>query len=88
MGRSEPGGVPVRTSYERFTIAPASGAVTDRPSGREVGYVRPGDDGNWRGAAYLADGTEYPVGPWATAFAAADAVHLLATAGQQQRSKS
>ena len=33
--------------------------------------------------AYLPDGTECPVGPWLTAYAAADAVWLIATAERQ-----
>jgi len=74
----------MRTTYRRFTIAAESGTVTDRASGREVGYVGTDDDGNWRGAAYLADGSEHPVGPWLTAFAAADAAWLIATAGRSQ----
>lgn len=73
-----------RTAFRRFTIAD-SGAVTDRASGRAVGYVRADGDGNWRGAAYLADGGECPVGPWLTAFAAADAAWLLATAAPREQ---
>ena len=72
----------MRISYRRFTISPA-GTVTDRASGREVGWVRPDGDGCWRGTAYLPGGRECPVGPWLTAYAAADALWLLAMAGEQ-----
>jgi hypothetical protein len=71
-----------RTTFRRFTIDP-SGIVTDRASGRKVARVCRDQEGNWRGRAFLGDGGEYVTGPWLTAYAAADAAWLVATAGEQ-----
>ena len=70
----------MRTTYRRFTIAP-SGTVIDRASGREVGRVYRDSAGDWRG--YVIDGG-YQTGPWTSAYAAADAAWLVATAGRSQ----
>lgn len=74
----------MRTTFRRFVIDPETGSVADRVTGRKVGYVARGDDGNWRGAAFVGDGREYRVGPWLTAYAAADAVWLVATAAPRR----
>jgi hypothetical protein len=73
--------VPDIATRRRFTVSPDSGAVIDVASGRLAGCLRLDPDGNWRGAAYLPDGTAYSIGPWATPYAAADAAWLMATAG-------
>jgi hypothetical protein len=77
--------VHVRTTFRRFTIDPAgSGIVTDRASGRKVARVCRDQEGNWRGRAFLDDGREYVTDPWLTAYAAADAAWLVATAGPRR----
>jgi hypothetical protein len=70
----------MRTVFRRFIIDPETGAVTDRGTGRKVGYVTQDGDGNWRGGAFVGDGREYRTGPWLSAYAAADAAWLVATA--------
>lgn len=74
----------MRTTFRRFAIASDTGVVTERASGRKVGCVAQDGDGHWRGAAFVGDGREYRTGPWLTAYAAADAVWLVATAAPRR----
>jgi hypothetical protein len=68
----------MRTSYAHLTINPVTLTVTDNATRAEVGRVfRDGDD--WR-----AEGPAYRTGRWESAYAAADALWAVATAGRDR----